>query len=81
MSVIWGTEASQHLAAIVASLDPEHPDPRVPRGYYESLTDWVCRFTDVRLDSQRMGAIALELTGSDEQALVDEYDDSNGNDA
>jgi hypothetical protein len=62
MSVIWGSEASQHLAAIVAILDPEHPDPRAPRGYYESLTDWVCRFTDVRLDSHRMGEIARDLT-------------------
>jgi len=62
MSVIWGGEASQHLAAIVAILDPEHPDPRAPRGYYESLTDWVCRFTDVRLDSHRMGEIARDLT-------------------
>jgi len=62
MSVIWGSEASQHLAAIVAILDPEHPDPRAPRGYYESLTEWVCRFTDVRLDSHRMDEIARDLT-------------------
>ena len=62
MSVIWGSEASQHLAAIVASVDPEHPDPRAARGYYESLTDWVCRFTDVRLDSRRLHELARELT-------------------
>jgi hypothetical protein len=62
MSVIWGTEASQHIDAMIASMNPEHPDPRAPRGYYESLTDWVCRFTDVRLDSDRMGEIARELT-------------------
>jgi cytochrome oxidase Cu insertion factor (SCO1/SenC/PrrC family) len=61
MSVIWGNVEAVN-PAIVVSVDPEHPDPRAPRGYYESLTDWVCRFTDVRLDSHRMGEIARDLT-------------------
>jgi hypothetical protein len=67
MSVIWGNpddqrEAIAHLRAMVRSVDPEYPDPRAPRAHSESLVDWVCRFTDARLDSARMLELARELT-------------------
>lgn len=58
MSVIWGNVESEPDPVIALSVDPEHPDPRAPRALSESLCDWVCRFTDVRLDTARMQEIA-----------------------
>jgi hypothetical protein len=65
MSVTWGgnVEANEQLQVLMSAVNPEHPDPRAPRAPGETLVDWVCRFTDVRLDAARMVELAHRHLG------------------